>query len=218
MEENTSVRVLCTKLLLPHKNEPGLQWLIGSPFFPPLTIISTVRCIHTLSSSDAPDLLKESEDLRALLLKGFDVIGAFVIGKSDSESKVREAIDAARRLRKLLSNGGGDLENKEMIGAYVDLNSKTVIRFFVSKSATSTSVEPVNSVVYEDKPEKFVWETGCLLRCEVPIRFPVCFPVNSPIGKFQFCMQFLAYLSVKELVFLWAKYCVERRGITMHLV
>ncbi|XP_075662249.1 putative Ufm1-specific protease isoform X2 [Castanea sativa] len=181
MEENTSVRVLCTKLLLPHKNEPGLQWLIGSPFFPPLTIISTVRCIHTLSHSDAPDLLKESEDLRALLLKGFDVTGAFVIGKSDSESKVREAIDAARRLRKLLSNGGGDLENKEMIGAYVDLNSKTDIRLFVSKSASSTSMEPVNSVVYEDKPEKFVWETGCLLRCEVPIRFPVYFPVNNPI-------------------------------------
>ncbi|KAL4634249.1 hypothetical protein ACB092_04G186400 [Castanea dentata] len=181
MEENTSVRVLCTKLLLPHKNEPGLQWLIGSPFFPPLTIISTVRCIHTLSHSDAPDLLKESEDLRALLLKGFDVTGAFVIGKSDSESKVREAIDAARRLRKLLSNGGGDLENKEMIGAYVDLNSKTDIRFFMSKSASSTSIEPVNSVVYEDKPEKFVWETGCLLRCEVPIRFPVYFPVNNPI-------------------------------------
>ncbi|KAF3954366.1 hypothetical protein CMV_020277 [Castanea mollissima] len=181
MEENTSVRVLCTKLLLPHKNEPGLQWLIGSPFFPPLTIISTVRCIHTLSHSDAPDLLKESEDLRALLLKGFDVTGAFVIGKSDSESKAREAIDAARRLRKLLSNGGGDLENKEMIGAYVDLNSKTDIRFLVSKSASSTSIEPVNSVVYEDKPEKFVWETGCLLRCEVPIRFPVYFPVNNPI-------------------------------------
>jgi len=124
-----------------------------------------------------------------------------VIGKSDSESKVREAIDAARSLGKLLSNGGGDLENKEMIGAYVDLNSKTDIRFFVSKSASSTSIEPVNSVVHEEKPEKFVWETGCLLRCEVPIRFPVYFPVNSPIGKFRFYMQFLACLSVKRLYF-----------------
>ena len=66
-----------------------------------------------------------------------------MIGKSNLESKVRDAIDAAHRLRKLLSNGGGDLENKEMIGAYVDLNSKTDIRFFVSKSASSTSIEPV---------------------------------------------------------------------------
>ena len=40
------------------------------------------------------------------------MIGAFVIGKLELEPKVREAIDAAHRLRKLLSNGGGDLENK----------------------------------------------------------------------------------------------------------
>nr|POE96721.1 putative ufm1-specific protease [Quercus suber] len=103
---------MCLKLLPPHKNELGLQWLIGSPFFPPLTTISTVRCIHALSPSDALDLLNESEDLQALLLKGFYVIGAFVIGKPESKPKVREAIDAAHRLRKLLSNGGGDLENK----------------------------------------------------------------------------------------------------------
>ena len=120
------------------------------------------------------------------------MIRAFVIGKSDSESKVRDAIDAARRLRNPLSNGGGDLENKEMISAYMDLNSKTDIRFFVSKSASSMSIEPVNSVVHEDKPDKFVWETSCLLRCEVPIRFPIYFPVNYPIGKFRFYMQFLA--------------------------
>uniref|UniRef100_A0A2N9F7T2 Ufm1-specific protease n=1 Tax=Fagus sylvatica TaxID=28930 RepID=A0A2N9F7T2_FAGSY len=182
--ENTSVRVLCPKLVF-HKNETGLQWLIGSPFFPPLTIVSTVRCIHTLSPSDSPspspDLLKESEDLRALLLKGFDVIGALVIGNSNSEKNVNEAIDAASRLRKLFSNGGGDLENKETIGAFADLNSTGDIQFFVSKSESSNSLELVTSVVYEDRPEKFVWETGCLLRCEVPIRFPVYFPVENPL-------------------------------------
>ena len=115
-----------------------------------------------------------------------------MIGKSDLESKVRDAIDTARRLSMLLSNGGGDLENKEMIGAFVDLNSKIDIRFFMSKSVSLTSIEPVNSVVHEDKPKKFVWETGCLLHCEVLIRFPVYFPVNNPIGKFRFYMQFLA--------------------------
>ena len=120
------------------------------------------------------------------------MIEAFVIEKSDSESKVRDAIDAARRLRMLLSNGGEDLENKEMIDAYVDLNSKTDIRFFMSKSVSLTSIELVNSVVHEDKPEKFVWETGCLLHCKVLIRFSVYFPVNNPIGKFRFYMQFLA--------------------------
>ena len=59
------------------------------------------------------------------------MIGAFVIRKPKLEPKVREAIYAAHRLRKLLSNGGGDLENRLL--------------------------------------SKFVWETGCLLRCKVPI-------------------------------------------------
>ena len=54
-----------------------------------------------------------------------------MIRKPESEPKVCEAIDAAHRLRKLLSNGGGDLENRLL--------------------------------------SKFAWETGCLLRCKVPI-------------------------------------------------
>ncbi|XP_059442922.1 probable Ufm1-specific protease isoform X2 [Corylus avellana] len=170
--ENTSVRVLCPKLVL-HKNEPGFQWLIGSPFFPPLTIVSTLRCIHTVSSSS--DYLKESEDLRTLLPKGFDVIGALVIGNSESEKNARMAIDAARRLRKLLFD-----ENREMIGAVADINNTGNIQFFVSVSENSTSLELVTSVVYEDHPEKYVWEKGCLLRCELPIKFPVYFPLNNP--------------------------------------
>ena len=41
-----------------------------------------------------------------------------MIGKPESELKVCEAIDVAHRLRKLLSNGGGDLENK-MLSKFV---------------------------------------------------------------------------------------------------
>ena len=64
-----------------------------------------------------------------------------MIGKPESEPKVCEAIDAAHRLRKLLSNGGGDLENKML--------------------------------------SKFVWDTGCLLCCEVLISFSVYFLVKD---------------------------------------
>ena len=53
--EAATVRVLCPKLLL-SGNQPGaLQWLIGSPFFPPFTVVSTFRCIH-----QSPDLDQES--------------------------------------------------------------------------------------------------------------------------------------------------------------
>lgn len=88
------------------------------------------------------------------------------------------AIDAARRLRKLLFD-----ENREMIGAVADINNTGNIQFFVSVSENSTSLELVTSVIYEDHPEKYVWEKGCLLRCELPIKFPVYFPLNNPSGK-----------------------------------
>ncbi|XP_037493175.1 probable Ufm1-specific protease isoform X2 [Jatropha curcas] len=58
--ENASVRVLCPKLQITRKG-PGLQWLIGSPFFPPLTIVSTFRCIHNMENSSFPDYNKESD-------------------------------------------------------------------------------------------------------------------------------------------------------------
>ncbi|XVF11628.1 hypothetical protein REPUB_Repub08aG0043600 [Reevesia pubescens] len=176
MEKNSrSIRVECPKLLIT-RNESDLQWLIGSPFFPPLTILSTFRCLH--SNSSGPDFHKESEEIRTLLVKGFDVIGALIVGKFDPEKTAVRAIEAARKLREVLS-GRTNLENEETIGAAADPDTGD-IRFFVSETGSSTSLELVNSVLYDDNPEKFVWENGCLLRCELPIKLPLCFPVNKP--------------------------------------
>ncbi|KAH7528303.1 hypothetical protein FEM48_Zijuj05G0058400 [Ziziphus jujuba var. spinosa] len=167
-----SIRVVCPKLVL-YKNEPGLQWLIGSPFFPPLTIVSTLRCIHI--DSFTPDYHKESEDLRTLLVKGFVVIGALIVANSDIEKNAEKAIDAARRLRKLLSCEDGE----DVLGAVADLGNEDV-RFFSSKSVNSKSLESATTVVYDDYPEKYVWEKGCLLRSELPISLPIYYPVNNP--------------------------------------
>ncbi|GMJ13705.1 hypothetical protein like AT3G48380 [Hibiscus trionum] len=176
MDKNTrSIRIQCPKLLVT-RNESDIQWLIGSPFSPPLTIISTFRCIH--SASSGPDFLKESEEIRTLLLKGFDVIGALIVGKSGLQKTAARAIEAARNLRKVLS-GRTNLKNEEMIGAVADPDSGE-IRFFVPENDSSTSLELVNSVSYDDNPEKFLWERGCLLLCQLPIKFPVFFPANNP--------------------------------------
>ncbi|KAM2820206.1 hypothetical protein PS2_038532 [Malus domestica] len=175
--ESTSVRVLCPKLVL-DKNEPGLQWLIGSPFFPPHTVVSAVRCIHTDSSS--PDYRRESEELRTLLLKGFEVIGALVVANSgDGMSAAGEAIAAARRLRKLLRRENGKkLDSRQVIGGVADCSGGD-IQFFVSKSESLTSFEAVN-VLYDGHPEKYVWERGCLVRCELPFKLPIYYPANKP--------------------------------------
>lgn len=102
-------------------------------------------------------------------------MGALVIEDSDSEKNARMAIDATCSLRKLLSD-----ENRETIGAVGDTSNPGDIQFFVSEPGNSTSLELITSVVYEDHPEKYFWETGCLLRCELPIKLPVYFPLKNP--------------------------------------
>lgn len=183
--ENTCVRVLCSKLLL-HTNEKepgrgsGLRWLIGSPFFPQLTIVSTIRCIHTNSAigSTSPDFEKEADDLRTLIPRGFEVCGALTIADSDSEKSGREGIDAVLKLRKNLY-GEENLPAQTLTGAVADSNNGE-IRFFVLNSEDTSKLVSVASIVYEDQPEKFVWERGCLLLCELQIKFPVYYSPNKP--------------------------------------
>ncbi|XP_023519229.1 probable Ufm1-specific protease [Cucurbita pepo subsp. pepo] len=179
VDEKRCIQILPPKLVL-QKKEPALQWLIGSPFLSPLTIVSTLRCIHHLSPQESvsPDFTKEAEDLRTLLLKGFYIIGALVVGNFNVEEHARKAIDAARRLNQFLSHGEKS-EKQLLIGAVADFNS-TDIHFFISESGNGTSLDSVSSVMYENNPEKYIWERGCLLRCELPISVPLYIPLDSP--------------------------------------
>ncbi|KAJ8752047.1 hypothetical protein K2173_001073 [Erythroxylum novogranatense] len=171
--DDSIVTLVCANL----RNELGLQWLIGSPFLPPSTIVSVLRSIHTLENSSSLDYHKESEDIRTLLLKGFDVIGALIVEGSDLEETARKAIDAVRQLRKCLA-GGGSSGGQQVIGAVADSNTGD-IHYFVSRNEDSTNIEAVTSVVHEGQPEKYIWEIGCLLRCELPIKLPVYIPANN---------------------------------------
>lgn len=113
------------------------------------------------------------------MIKGFDVIGALVAGGSsseDGEKNAREAIGWARKLREFVIGGGGEnLENRELIGAVAGLSGGDV-KFFVERNGNVTAVD---SVVYEENQENFVWERGCLFRCNLPIKMPVYFPVKN---------------------------------------
>ncbi|GJW04861.1 probable Ufm1-specific protease isoform X2 [Tanacetum coccineum] len=106
------------------------------------------------------------DEIRALLPRGFEVIGALIVGKENSnvERSARDAIDALGRMRKALSQ----FESCSLVGGVLDPSSGE-IRFFVSDSV----VKRVSSVVYEDEPEKYVWERGCVLYCDLPIKLPV---------------------------------------------
>lgn len=100
---------------------------------------------------------------------------------SDPQRLATEAIDVSLNLRKVIyDNGNG--ECRGLVGAVADPDSGRV-RFFVSASGDLNSVDAVSEVVYEDQPEKYVWERGCLLRCQLPIKLPLYYPVNRPNGE-----------------------------------
>lgn len=142
-------------------------------------------------------VINQADDLRKLLPKGFEVIGGVIVAEdSDAEKNALEAVRAARRLRKHISEGG-ELDNEKIVGASFDAGTGT-IHFFISKTENSTKLEPVASVVYEDKPAKYLWENGCLLHCELPIKLPFYFPASSPSGT----------ISVSFLLFFCYLYCV----------
>ncbi|XP_057547986.1 probable Ufm1-specific protease isoform X1 [Amaranthus tricolor] len=179
MDDGKIVRVLCRQLILPKNNDASLQWLIGSPFFPQFTIVSTLRCLHHSQSDPlSPDFIKEADDLRSLIIKGFHVIGALINSeKGDSVQNAKHAINAACKLRELLYNGD-DLRNFDVIGG-VSISISGELKFSCAKSGDLKNVEDVERVVYEESPENYVWGRGCLLKCELPIRFPVYTPANK---------------------------------------
>lgn len=110
------------------------------------------------------------------------MIGALALGNSDVEKNARKSIDAARGLRKLLYCEGKS-ENQPVVVAVAGIDASD-IQFFVSKSGLAATLESVTSIAYEDHTEKYVWEKGCLLRCELPVKLPVYYAVNNPQGRF----------------------------------
>ena len=111
----------------------------------------------------------------ALLPRGFEVIGALIVGATNSniEGSAQDAINVSGRMRHSLSQS----ETRGLVGAVVDPSSGD-IRFFVSNSV----LESATTVVYEDQPQKYVWERGCILSCELPIKLPVYYSLKDPKG------------------------------------
>lgn len=103
---------------------------------------------------------------------------------SDVEKNAREAVDSARKLQRHLSGEAeAELDVPVVIAAVADLDTGDN-KFFVSRSGNSNNIEAVEYVIYDDNPQKYVWDRGCLIRCELPLKLPFYYPVNNPSGKF----------------------------------
>ncbi|EPS74314.1 hypothetical protein M569_00439, partial [Genlisea aurea] len=178
------IRILCGNFAM-LKNSVGLQWLIGSPFLSPMAIVTTLRCLRTLDDPFSPNLQMESEEIRGLLPRGFEVIGALIAHDIDGlkeEKFVALAMSAARSLRKMI--GFCYNEDTVIIGAVMDRNTANGgldPHFFVSRTSKKINhFVKVDDVVYVDQPEMEVWKSGCIVRCELPIMLPLFSASDDP--------------------------------------
>nr|CAB3465716.1 unnamed protein product [Digitaria exilis] len=153
-----ALRFLCPKrsLLSPPSASP-LRWLIGAPrVLPPFTVAAALRPLH--GDHAAPDLPREA-------------------GNEGSDADAARALELARALRERLL---GVAASHGMVGGCMDASSGE-IRFVASGSGGRDAAEGLE-VVWEDDPGTLLWEKGCLLRCELPLKLPLYVPADEISG------------------------------------
>ncbi|GJM87613.1 hypothetical protein PR202_ga03585 [Eleusine coracana subsp. coracana] len=172
----SALRLFCPKrsLLFPPSPFP-IRWLVGAPrFLPPFTVAAALRSLH-----GDPDLPREADEIRGLLPRGFDIVGALLVGGEGSDADTcSRALELARALRERLF---GEAASHGMVGGCVDAATGE-IRFIASESGVSKAVVG-SEVVWEDDPGRLLWEKGCLLRCELPLKLPLYVPAGEMSGK-----------------------------------
>ncbi|XP_062202449.1 probable Ufm1-specific protease [Phragmites australis] len=169
-----ALRLLCPKasLLSPPCPSP-LRWLVGTPrVLPPFTVAAALRSLHA-----DPDLPREADEIRGLLLRGFDIVGALLVSGESSDADATRALELSQALRERLF---GEAASHGMVGGYLDAATRE-IRFVASESDGSEVVEG-SEVVWEDEPGRLLWEKGCLLRCELPLKLPLYVPADQMSG------------------------------------
>jgi len=109
-----------------------------------------------------------------------DIIGALLVGGGGSDADVTCALEQARVLRELLF---GVAASHGLVGGHMDAATGE-IRFVLSESGGTDSVEG-SVVTWEDEPGRLLWEKGCLLRCQLPLKLPLYLrpDVNSGIEE-----------------------------------
>ncbi|KAL6623082.1 hypothetical protein ACP70R_032961 [Stipagrostis hirtigluma subsp. patula] len=168
-----ALRLLCPKrsLLSPPSPSP-LRWLVGAPrVLPPFTVAAALRPLH--GDRADPDLPREADEIGALLPRGFDIVGALLVGGEGSGADATRALELARALRERLF---GERASHGMVGGCMD-SATGEIRFVASENGGSEAVEGAE-VLWEDEPGRLLWEKGCLLRCELPLKLPLYFPTD----------------------------------------
>jgi hypothetical protein len=151
---------------LQDNNAQGLSWLLGLSHSQP-TLLSTIRCLHWKTTTpEDPDLIAEAEELRVLLPRGLEVLGAV-----DFERGPLRAGRIALQLRKELhfpSNG--------CIVAAAGVDSKLQYSWFDQSSLQALDVQE-----FDDK----LWEKATFLRCQLPLRLPLYLSRTATASEYE---------------------------------
>ncbi|KAF7109621.1 hypothetical protein CFC21_109849 [Triticum aestivum] len=175
-----SLRLLCPKKSILSSPLPSLLWLVGSPrFLQPVTVAAALRCLRFLSDDGpfSPDLPHEADEIRGLLVRGFDIVGGLFVGSANFESDASRPLELAGELRQRLF---GERASHGMVGGCVDASTGD-IRFLVSESEGSEVVEG-QEVLWGDEPGRSLLEKGCLLRCELQLQLPLYLPSDETMS------------------------------------
>lgn len=149
------------------------------------------------------------------------MIGALIAhDKNDVkvENVAGDIISAVRDFRK--AHYGDDSEDQVLIGAVLDLNNGSCehdLQFFISRAANSYKLDEVSSIVYEDQPVKEVWEKGCIVRCELPLKLPLYYASDNPKGEPQALSPPLSLSFVLNIFVYATKFMFLRCQLIMYL-
>lgn len=151
-------------------SKKGVQWLVGSPSMP-YTVISVLQCLHFhCDSSGDPDFIAESADIRVLLPKGLEIVGA-VLNEPGSLETARKAGEFALTLATHVSSEDTS-KPSGVIAACLEPGGSN-LRFYYYKGHTRGDIEAFEDIMYPENPSAHLWTNMHLLQCKLQLKVPL---------------------------------------------
>ncbi|CAK9872819.1 unnamed protein product [Sphagnum jensenii] len=188
------------------KPETGVAWIVGfsssssvpppSPtaaapadLLPPLiTVVAFVNCLHfsgTTSSSLQPNYEEEAEDLRILLPRGLEIVGAVVSSSGDTAATKNDATragDFAFGLQQelgLAANSGSDGITVIAALAVESLSTNESVMCYSQYDGSRLQL------LEEEIVQEWPWRDTCLLRCQLQLSMPLYLPSIVTLAEYE---------------------------------
>lgn len=151
----------------------GIAWIIGMSH-PALTVLSFLRCLHRNDAQ--PDVVAEAEELRVLLPRGLEVLGAVVLNKGGG--KLSSGGRIALELREKLEVPNRD--NGCIVAASVS-SSSFKLGYSRYQAGNASSLREIDVQEFENG----VWDDAIFLRCKMQFKMPLYLPQSATASEYE---------------------------------